>query len=134
MTAQGGDLLAWLKSAIADRERSARDSDKELDRTWSASWNGNTDTFDLVTESGQLVATGFLPGCSSHATLNDPQSILRRCAADRELMELHAGNMHSCPAKDETGYLDEWTHFGYADVCPVVRILAEGYGWAEDQR
>jgi len=41
--------------------------------------------------------------------------------------------MHSCPATDETGYLDEWTQFGHSDVCPVVQHLAKGYGFAAGQ-
>ncbi|RIH58105.1 hypothetical protein D3C59_37200 [Streptomyces sp. SHP22-7] len=71
---------------------------------------------------------------SVHAALHDPESVLRRCAADRKLLELHSGRCHSCPAKDESGYLDEWTQFDYGDVCPVVELLADSYGWTEGKR
>ncbi|MFG2676958.1 hypothetical protein [Streptomyces sp. NPDC048445] len=60
--------------------------------------------------------------------------LLLRTNADRKLIALHGGNMHSCPATDDTGYLDEWTQFGYDDACPVMQLLAEGYGWTEGER
>ncbi|MFI1161327.1 hypothetical protein [Streptomyces sioyaensis] len=73
-------------------------------------------------------------GADPQAAERQAKLTLRRCAGDRELLDLHGGNMHSCPAKDETNYLDEWTHFGYGDTCPVVQTIAEGYGWTEGEQ
>lgn len=70
-------------------------------------------------------------GIDPQAAERQAQVALRRCALDRELLDLHGGNMHSCPAKDDTGYLDEWTQFGYSDTCPVVQGIAEAYGWTD---
>ncbi|NUS88759.1 MAG: hypothetical protein HOY75_40175 [Streptomyces sp.] len=67
------------------------------------------------------------------AVEHDTSLVDRRCAADRNLLELHAGRMHSCPATDETGYLDEWTQFDHSQVCPVVQLLAESYGFPAGQ-
>ncbi|GGZ82513.1 hypothetical protein GCM10010328_66260 [Streptomyces rubiginosohelvolus] len=91
----------------------------------------------IVAPDGITVAEAFaLSGQQTRAildliALHDATEVLRRCAADRKLIALHGGNMHSCPAMDDTGYLDEWTQFGYDDACPVLRHLAEGYGWTE---
>jgi hypothetical protein len=60
---------------------------------------------------------------------NDPNSILRRCAADRHLLDLHGGRGHSCPAYDSDGDLDEHTRFSDNEICPVLEQLAVGYGW-----
>ncbi|MEU5360203.1 hypothetical protein ACFY9R_29035 [Streptomyces albidoflavus] len=58
-----------------------------------------------------------------------PASVLRRCAVDRKLLELHGGRGHACPAYDYDGDLDEWARHYDHEACPVVQILAEGYDW-----
>jgi hypothetical protein len=123
------DVLAWLETAIRERETAAREADAG---EWSASNTGYEEWEATVGSS--LYNGGAIANChmeeARHIALHDPKSVLRRCAADRKLLELHGDRCHSCPAKDETGYLDEWTQFDYGDVCPVVRFLAEGYGWS----
>lgn len=132
MTAQGGDLLAWLDSAIAIREEAARGADNG---SWAAVELGYEEweaTVGSSSYNGGAVANCHMEE-ARHIALHDPQSVLRRCAADRKLLELHARRMHSCPAADETGYLDEWTQFDHSEVCPVVQHLADGYGWTAGQ-
>lgn len=113
MTAQGGGILAFLDCVLTEQERTL------------------TPLVGLGTcpDWGQCQ-----PDCTHQFGINDSEAKLRRCAAERKLIELHASRMHSCPAKDETGYLDEWTQFGHRDVCPVVQLMAEGYGWTEAGR
>ncbi|MGQ4393842.1 DUF6221 family protein [Streptomyces violaceoruber] len=132
MTAQGEDLLAWLDRAITAREQAANAASGS---TWRADDWGNvqTDQHETVAEVWPL--SGAQPDSNvTFIAANDPQSVLRRCAADQKLLALHGRKCHSCPATDETGYLDEWTQFDYGDMCPVVQLLAEGYGWAEGER
>ncbi|WP_045562712.1 DUF6221 family protein [Streptomyces sp. FxanaA7] len=141
MTAQGEDVLAWLSNAITARETAAL---KTLDVKARISLSKGATPARWVLTAGGEIRDGDDTGTlrvkftwsdeANHITMNDPASALRRCAADRNLLELHAGRMHSCPAKDETDYLDEWTQFGHADTCPVVQLLAEGYGWTEGER
>ncbi|WP_032761150.1 hypothetical protein [Streptomyces alboviridis] len=106
------DLLAWLDRVITEREEAAR---------------------RLVGVGGCSDWGHCQPDCLHENRDTDVQqdvtARLHRYAADRKLLKLHGGNMHSCPATDDTGYLDEWTHFGHDDTCPVVQLLAEGYGW-----
>ncbi|MER8002992.1 DUF6221 family protein [Streptomyces sp. NPDC095613] len=127
MSARGEQLLAFLESAITAREKAARavgyDTIAAGDYLWGTKYL-------LLRRGDESKASSEMDAdLADHLALHDPESVLRRCAADRKLLELHAGRMHSCPAKDETGYLDEWTHFGGAYACPVLELLAEGYGW-----
>jgi hypothetical protein len=143
MTAQGGDVLAWLETAITERENVARDACDGGEGRWHSGWcpegeleEGETNGAGISDERDRTVVYDEgrpSKAQSVHVALNDPASVLRRCAADRKLLNLHAGKMHSCPATDETGYLDEWTQFDHSEVCPVVEHLAEGYGWAAGQ-
>ncbi|MFE9199837.1 hypothetical protein ACFYMH_27835 [Streptomyces albidoflavus] len=107
MSAQGEDILAWLDAAIARAESEAGYSEGEFI------------FFD--------VGDGQIADHYQHA--GSSESVLRRCAADRKLLNLHGDRSHSCPATGANGFPDEWTEFGRADICPVVQLLAEGYGW-----
>ncbi|MFE9461624.1 hypothetical protein [Streptomyces californicus] len=117
--AREGGILAWLNDAII---RAKLNAEHSLHHALCPFWGD------------------CLPAACPHdETENGPihreaKAALRRCEADQKLLRLHGGNMHSCPATDDTGYLDEWTQFGYEDACPVLRLLAEGYGWTEGER
>lgn len=61
-----------------------------------------------------------------------PAAVLRRIAADRQLLELHA-QAHECSSWDEVAgdfntcqWVNEW------ETCSTVRLLAEGWGWTEE--
>lgn len=127
MTAQGENILAFLDSAITQFEQRAR-----------ALGGGQIKVRSYG--SGVLSLEGAVYLADAGAlhedevawiALNDPASVLRRCAADRKLLQLHGDRCHSCPAKDTTGYLDEWTEYNYGQTCPVVRLIAEVYGWTQ---
>jgi hypothetical protein len=134
MTAQGEDVLAWLDTAINDRTEKA-----EAALSFGDGFVGSDDCVYGTGDGGPYlrVAVPGFEGQTEATTLHfaayGPESVLRRCVADRRLLELHAGRMHSCPATDQTGYLDEWTQFNHSEVCPVVEHLAEGYGWTAGQ-
>ncbi|MGW3383270.1 DUF6221 family protein [Streptomyces albogriseolus] len=141
MTAQGGDLLAWLESAITRAEDLARAAaDKEQDASWSdgGEYGENVHT-DGVASAVVVGPWGYLPDATrTYIAANDPASVLRRCTADRKLLELHApmedpdvvGRDHlhcqTCAAP-VLGELDN-----VAFPCSTVRALAEGYGWTEE--
>ncbi|WP_331746681.1 DUF6221 family protein [Streptomyces sp. NBC_00842] len=144
MIAQGGDILAWLDTAITIRANAAQRACEGGSGRWfsgGSSDDRHVDEWELESDViysaddpyKALVYNEVHPSKdrSVHIALNDPESVLRRCAAERKLIELHGRQMHSCPAEDETGYLDEWTQFDHGDTCPVVLLLAEGYGWTE---
>lgn len=134
MTAQGDDLVAFLEQAIAAHENAAQNADKEIGRIWGVDWDCASDEFRLVTGTGLTVAYGLTAGCSRHFELNAPETVLRRCAADRKLLKLHGDTGHSCPAYGYDGDLDDQTRFYDHETCPVIQHLAESYGWAEGER
>ncbi|WP_030756459.1 DUF6221 family protein [Streptomyces sp. NRRL F-5135] len=145
MSGQGESVLAWLNTVIAIRSNAAQRALKGRSGRWcsgTSSDNRYADEWELeshVVYEDELdivvVSNDVHPSKdqSVHIALNDPESVLRRCAADRKLLELHGGRGHSCLA-DGTGHLDEWMQFAPGDACPVILILAEGYGWTGGHR
>jgi hypothetical protein len=129
---QGEGIRAWTEHAISERERVAGDAASEAGGTWSE----DPFAYGVRDEKNALVAKSRDSRASSivHIAANDPASVLRRCAADRKLLELHGDRSHSCPATGVNGFTDEWTEFDQIDTCPVVQLLAEGYGWTGGDR
>jgi hypothetical protein len=151
-TAPGEDILAWLENAITAREKVATSAAVSLAGSSNGGrWEQRRDerrggymvcrpairpgatTPPLTDAVPESVALVLGESEAAYIVANAPESVLRRCAADRKLLELHTRSMHSCPAKDDTGYLDEWTQFGFSDTCPVILLIAEGYGWTEGE-
>jgi hypothetical protein len=129
VTAQGGDILAWLDAAISSRAAAARDAA----RSYGPRWVRPVDT-DVVRVSDDDIWFQCLSDeIAEHIVYNSPESVLRRCSVERMLLDLHGGRAHSCPAYDWDGHLDDRARFYDHDVCPVVEHLAEGYGWTAEQ-
>lgn len=147
MTAPGGDILAWLDHAITAREQAANAASG---RIWRADEWGNvqTDQHETVAEVWPL--NGALPTSNvEFITTNDPESVLRRCAADRKLLELHQPvpdhgrySEPECPA-DCDGQHDgpsvcmacrDYAGDPLQAPCHTLLALAEGYGWTEGER
>lgn len=130
MSARGEDILAWLDRAITTREQAAQDAA----RAYGSRWVRPVDT-DMVrvSEDGAVWFQALSDEIAEHVVYNSPESVLRRCAADRKLLELHGGRGHGCPAYDYDGDLDEFARFYNHEACPVVQHLAEGYGWTAGQ-
>lgn len=156
------DIRAWLDAAIARRERHARLA--AVSRAGSSNggrWEQRRDEH----HSGYMVRRPALrPGATTppltdavqervalvlgeseaeHIVANNPESVLRRCAADRKLINLHdlPGNVFP-----DSGYMGDnrWcVGCGYdsdgeprtPDIsdCPTLNALAEGYGWTETE-
>jgi hypothetical protein len=136
VTAQGEDILAWLNAAITRREEAARDAA----RSYGPRWARPVDT-DLVRVSEDGIWFQALSDeIAEHVVYNDPESVLRRCAADRKVLELHR------PQQDGSGFPDSMQcrtcsqdgGDGYRYLvpapCPSVVALAEGYGWTGGER
>jgi len=150
MTAQGGDLLAWLETAITEREDAARLATQGVWRTHDTHLDlgGHTATV-LVGERNDTELLAWLPTMShapwdearnawnnaEHIAANDPASVLRRCAADRKLIADHgpwSATDRSCKGCGFDNH-EEPMVTDYSD-CPVLNGIAEGYGWTEGKR
>lgn len=140
MTGQGEDILAWTLAAVTAREQKATQAAEEFGAAWYYD-----DGFVLARHEDSMVATGsqdFMDRQQGdHIAANDPESVLRRCAADRKALERHT--LHRT-VRDTT-----WMAFGcYHPTkhdsrcafdkqcwpCPDFLSLAEGYGWTEGER
>ena len=80
-------ILAWLNDAIRDRERAARLTESE----GGQNWREDPFVYGVRDQTNVMVARSREERAASitHIALNDPESVLRRCAADRKILELH---------------------------------------------
>lgn len=152
MTGQGGNVLAWLDDAIRHRETWAEQAAAVQGPFWSAQslgtggrtvfYVGGSDIDDISRMNSRLV-TAENQAVTPHIALNDPASVLRRCAADRKLLELHTptewptGTRAVCPScarwDNDTAMGDDAAS-PVPFPCPTVFVLAEGYGWVGGSR
>lgn len=144
MTAQGEDVLAWLDNAISVREAAARGA-----LAFGDAFSAGSDAPDCVYGTGpggpymRVAVPGFegqTEAAVAHFALHGPESVLRRCAGERKLLEEHA------PQQDGSGFPDSLQcrtcsqsgGDGYQYLvpfpCPTVRFLAEGHGWTGGER
>ncbi|KFG02521.1 hypothetical protein IQ62_01510 [Streptomyces scabiei] len=137
MTAQGEGILAWLDRAITVREQAAR----EAARFYGPRWVRPVDTDVVrVSDDGVVWFQALSDEIAEHIIYNSPETVLRRCAADRKLLKEHA------PQQDGSGFPDSMQcrtcsqsgGDGYQYLvpfpCVTVRALAEGYGWTGGER
>ena len=148
MTAQGEDILAYLDRAISQYEETARaasESDKWTTRStcWKPENSPSTGAWVSDEFDGIVVFGDGHPSeaQSIHIALHDPESVLRRCAADRKLINLHQPDGWTCKVCANEEQADEnsegeyhWSRPGLAFPCPTIEALAEGYGWTEGER
>jgi hypothetical protein len=143
VTAQGEEILAWLEIAITERENVARDACDGGEGRWHSGWcsedeleEGETSGAGVGDERDRTVVYDEgrpSKAQSIHIALNDPESVLRRCAADRKLIyevRRTAENAKGNP-------WDRLLHgYGpYADaMLAAAKVVAEGYGWTGDEQ
>lgn len=130
----GTDLLARLRAAIDETERMARAAMEPAndDGVWKRG--------GLSHDSARVAGLGIViydegghdMDQAEHIARHDPASVLRRCAADRKILELHPS------AQEEIGWTEEITICytcrydngldSYSFPCPTIVALAAGYG------
>ncbi|MFJ9988598.1 DUF6221 family protein [Streptomyces globisporus] len=135
---QGENILAYLDAAIARVETAARaTTDHQPYDQWDAVGDDrDTETARMhweVLKVARMYPTPAARDLAQHIALHDPESVLRRCAADRKLIALHRPvemveeMADVCTACEVTG------NYPYYP-CATLRVIAEGYGWTEDGR
>lgn len=126
------DLHSWINQKIEAAEERARQAS-----AWGADWYHD----DCVNEvrdygNGNTIAVVFLDQYADQIISQDPAAVLRRCNADRKILDIHryAGGTswdqyacHGC-GYDDTGYLVD-----HSNDCETLQALAEGYGITDDQ-
>lgn len=152
MTAQGEDLLAWLETAISVREAAATAAATSYGGRWvqgfpeqhkdpDMRYGWDQDMVHLSQEDPHIAYQCLSDEIAAHTVLNDPESVLRRCAADRKLIAAHPvtrdvivvmpDGIHGfgcsvCHTEDLLTVGDGW--------CDTLLALAEGYGWTGGER
>jgi len=151
MTAVGGDILAWLDNVISVHEAAAtaaatphgghwvqgfpeQHKDPEMRYGWDA------DMVHLSQDNPHIAYQCLSDEIAALTVQHDPKSVLRRCAADRKLLGLHA------PQQDGSGFPDaiqcrtcsrdggDGYQYLVPAPCPTIVALAEGYGWTGGER
>ncbi|MFJ6069008.1 DUF6221 family protein [Streptomyces tendae] len=137
MTAQGEELLAWLDRAIGVREQVAQGAA----RNRGTRWVRPVDTAKVRISAADLSFSVLNQEIAEHIIYNSPESVLRRCAADRKLIAAHPitrdvidvypDGRHGfgcsvCHTEDLLTIGSGW--------CDSLLALAEGYGWTEGER
>lgn len=132
------DLHGWITQQIDETQRVAEAARGQGEGRWH---------HDSSYENGYVYDGGVQPVVydestpspeeAEHIALHDPASVLRRCAADRKILEVHApqgGDWEpyaclGCGTDSEYGVLVDHTN-----DCETLQALAEGYGLTEEQR
>ncbi|MFE2324632.1 DUF6221 family protein [Streptomyces sp. NPDC059385] len=129
------DLRDWILQQIEAAEKAAR-----FAGDWGTSWHYDDWSMRIRTSDGdempgEVVASAFY-AYAKHIVGNDPATILRRCAADRKILDIHsyAGGIcepYACAGcgHDDMGYLVD-----HCNDCETLQALAEGYGLTDDER
>lgn len=128
------DPAEYLAAAITRTENLARAAD---DGPWSAGGIGdhgwlisNANSFAIETEDSQQGRA-----TADHiAAVADPEAVLRRCAAERKILDEHPNVNEGDCGTCVNGHWGYPTHGGSSPAswpCATIRNLAEGYGWTD---
>lgn len=129
MTAQGEGILAYLDRAITAREEAAEAVGFNTIQATDYIRGSKL----LVLRRGPISRTGYdMEGSlADHVALHDPETVLRRCAADRRLVDLYTITKRLAGRADDADAVDliDAARKNLRALESVVQILAEGYGW-----
>lgn len=139
------DLVPQILAAIEATETDARQAcgRKPGGDAWTIAevppgrWGQDEQDTEVIIDGKPVVRCDYEYGgvlFAEHIARHDPASVLRRCAADRKLLELHA-QVPTHEGSTETGcklclWEYSWGCDVQAGICDTVSILAEGYGVA----
>ena len=121
------DLHSWTAQQIDKTEHQARLAAELQAPQWTCPSTGVVDLgVDLISTGDRDVAY--------HIALHDPDNVLRRCAADRKILnrhrldpDAHWSDRTMCEGCGTTGDCD-WPVTGNLNDCLELLDLAEGYG------
>lgn len=146
------DLVERLLAVIGETERIAKDA---AGVPWVDDVPGMVQVDSTVIRDNKIAYghLGYVAGTDptplgdayrKHIVRQDPDSVLRRCVADRRIVELHAGD-HECREMHTGVYPPDWpataaygkpgetwrhacTECFEGKPCDTLKALAEGYG------
>jgi len=131
------DLHGWITQQINKTQRIAEAARGQGEGRWNHETGYHSGR--VVDERGETVVYDEgapLEEEAAHIALNDPATVLRRCTADRKILDEHkpyGGNYldrYACTGCGE--YRDDWV-IDHTNDCPTLQALAEGYGLTAEQ-
>lgn len=132
------DLHGWITQQVDHVEavaRAATDGDSGewfVGRSWNV-YRTEDQTPGEDSESNQLVVYGNVKPQSEHIALHHPAHVLRRCTADRKILDDHNffGDGSTACVGCGTDY-ESGPHVDNINDCPTLLSLAEGYGLTDE--
>jgi len=148
------DLHGWITQQINERERLAElispggyaPDEWRIEPSRSGRWaqivaysRTNIEPPEAAVRDSEQPVALVQTGRNEHRliTAHDPAAVLRRCAADRKILAVHApaGTKWDPYACNGCGVDSEYGHeVGHTNDCETLQALAEGYGLTEEQR
>ncbi|MDX2513847.1 DUF6221 family protein [Streptomyces stelliscabiei] len=132
------DLHGWITQQIDETQRIAEAARGHGEGRWRHDPSyPNGYVYDERGEPVVYDESAPFPEEAAHIAFNDPASVLRRCAADRKILDVHepAGTECDPYACNGCGVDSEYGHeVDHTNDCPTLQALAEGYGLTEEQR
>ncbi|MFE9064951.1 DUF6221 family protein [Streptomyces violaceusniger] len=133
------DLHAWISQQIGTTERLAVKAAQCTANEWEAVCSL---ILTVRTESDERVAGEAVIESSFHTfdeallhtARHDPAAVLRRCVADRKILDLYKVTKQIAEQSDDPNVMDliNAARQNLPALTSVVRSLAEGYGWTEN--
>ena len=133
-------IMVWLRETM---DAATRRAEAAATETGSAEWEYRAAQFthftlNATSSPGFMVAdVDYLdPAPGKFMADNDPAAVLRRIAADRKMLDLHAPVTVEYEDDSPTTLACRTcgSHFEYPTrwPCTTLRLLAEGYGWTKE--
>lgn len=82
-----------------------------------------------IAQQVAAVQRGLLPAHWRYPTVRNAEAILRFLAADSDMLKQHGAVAHLCDQDYDGPDLHHDTRIFAYEACPVLRELANGYGW-----
>jgi hypothetical protein len=138
------DLVTWLRDELDRVEQLARATTvyQPYDEWTPVGVEDDRDTarscWEVALIARPAVRSPSARSLMEHIAAHDPATVLRRVAADRQILEEHRANEVYLDDRD-LGCFTYLTTLcrccvnavGYP--CPTIRLLAKGYGWTGPQ-
>lgn len=135
------DLHGWITQQVDRAEAVAREAADGDSGQWfvGRKWNvyrAEDQTPNEDDETNALVVYGNMQAQSEHIALNDPAAVLRRCEADRRILNRHTLDLEywydpACKGCRTYG-LDEMAYTDNLNECPELLDLAHAHGLTDE--
>lgn len=130
------DLHGWITQQIDHVEAVAREATEGpwlADHPEPKHWGDDPESALIVRGKVLCILDNQYGGPLNldHIVLHDPTTVLRRCTADRKILDIHkpyGGRGYGGHACTGCGELNEDWAIEHANDCPTLLALAEGYG------